>query len=197
MLEEKDQLLHMIGGQLPSHVVKRMSNRMTDSGVRQIFPELKNIPSDLLDLDVLRLGQVPEEQVDVHLIIRKPGRNLLADENIRKLGDLETSVDPVVIGEGNVCHPLLFQPLIQLPRIRIAIGKLEAAKNPFCGSITKFRVNVEVDFCGHRIAEYSGYLISRTSQGVSGQGGAHLRFVKLFAGLLLFFMEERAACCGR
>ena len=26
---------------------------------------------------------------------------------------------------------------------------------------------------------------------------AHLRFVKLFAGLLLFFMEERAACCGR
>ena len=27
--------------------------------------------------------------------------------------------------------------------------------------------------------------------------GAHLRFVKLFAGLLLFFMEERAACCGR
>jgi 2-iminobutanoate/2-iminopropanoate deaminase len=26
---------------------------------------------------------------------------------------------------------------------------------------------------------------------------AHLRFVKLFAGLLLVFMEERAACCGR
>ena len=27
--------------------------------------------------------------------------------------------------------------------------------------------------------------------------GAHLRFVKNFAGLLYFFMEERAACCGR
>ena len=27
--------------------------------------------------------------------------------------------------------------------------------------------------------------------------GAHLRFVKIFSGLLLFFMEERAACCGR
>ena len=26
---------------------------------------------------------------------------------------------------------------------------------------------------------------------------AHLRFVKIFAGLLYFFMEERAACCGR
>ena len=26
---------------------------------------------------------------------------------------------------------------------------------------------------------------------------AHLRFVKNFAGLLFFFMEERAACCGR
>src|SRR5208282_3601262 len=30
-----------------------------------------------------------------------------------------------------------------------------------------------------------------------GIKGAYLRFVKLFAGLLLFFMEERAACCGR
>src|SRR5271166_5485523 len=98
----------MIGGQLPSHVVKRMSDGMTDSGVRQIFPELKNIPSDLLDLDVLRLGQIPEEQVDVYLIIRKPGRNLLADENIRKLSDLEASVDLVVIGEGDVGHSLLF-----------------------------------------------------------------------------------------
>jgi SEFIR domain len=27
--------------------------------------------------------------------------------------------------------------------------------------------------------------------------GAHLRFVKNFAGLPFFFMEERAACCGR
>ena len=26
---------------------------------------------------------------------------------------------------------------------------------------------------------------------------AHLRFVKIFADLLYFFMEERAACCGR
>src|SRR5208282_1464453 len=27
--------------------------------------------------------------------------------------------------------------------------------------------------------------------------GAHLRFVKNFAGLLYFLMDERAACCGR
>ena len=33
--------------------------------------------------------------------------------------------------------------------------------------------------------------------GVHGSKGAHLRFVKIFAGLLYFFMEERAACCGR
>ena len=30
-----------------------------------------------------------------------------------------------------------------------------------------------------------------------GTNRAHLRFVKNFAGLLYFFMEERAACCGR
>ena len=30
-----------------------------------------------------------------------------------------------------------------------------------------------------------------------GLVGAHLRFVKNFAGLPFFFMEERAACCGR
>ena len=152
MLEEKDQLLNVIGGQLPSHVVKWMSDRMTDSGAGQIFPELENIPSDLLDLDVLRLGEVPEEQVDVHVIVRKLGGNLLADENIRKLSDLEAPVDPIVIGEGDIGHPFLLQPLIQLPRIRIAIGKLEPAENPFCGSIAKFGVNVEIDFRGHLVA---------------------------------------------
>src|SRR5690242_14040656 len=98
----------MIGGQLPSHVVKWVSDRMTDSGLRQICPELEYVASNLLDLDVLRLGQVPEEQVDVHMIVRKPGRHLLADENIRKLSDLEASVDPVVIREGDVGHSLRF-----------------------------------------------------------------------------------------
>jgi hypothetical protein len=37
-----------------------MSDRMTDSGVRQVFLELVDISPDPLDLDVLRLGKVPE-----------------------------------------------------------------------------------------------------------------------------------------
>ena len=89
------------------------------------------------------------------LIVRKLGRHLLADEGIRELCDLQASVDPVVIGEGDVGHPLFFQPLIQHPRIGIAIGKLEAAENPFRGSIAEFRMNMEIDFRGHLLAERS------------------------------------------
>jgi hypothetical protein len=57
-----------------------------------------------------------------------------------------------VIGKGDVRHPFLFQPLIQLPRIGIAIWKFEATENPFCGSIAEFRVDMEIDFGGHLVS---------------------------------------------
>src|SRR5580704_547261 len=138
MLEQKDQLLHMIRSQLPIHVVKRMGNRMLDSSERQIFLELVHVPFDLLDLGVLRLRKVPEKQMDVYVIVWELGCYLLADKGIRELCDLEASVDPVVIGEGYVTHSLFFQPPVQHPRIGIAVGKLEAAENPFRGSIAEF-----------------------------------------------------------
>src|SRR5271166_2363256 len=48
------------------------------------------------------------------------------------------------------------------------------------------------------ILHSSGYRVSVTThQSEAVALGAHLRFVKNFAGLLYFFMEERAACCGR
>src|ERR1700693_376063 len=114
-----------------------MGDRMVDPCERQILLKLVDIPSDLLDLSVLRLGEVPEKQVDLYAIVGKLGRHLLTNESIRELCDLQATVDSVVVGEGYVAHPLFFQPAVQHPRIRIAIGKLEAAKNPFRGSIAE------------------------------------------------------------
>ena len=43
----------------------------------------------------------------------------------------------------------------------------------------------------------SYFVIFRMTMLTDNADRAHLRFVKNFAGLLFFFMEERAACCGR
>src|ERR1700731_2182366 len=153
MLEQKDQLLNVVRSQLLIHVVQRMGNRMLDSGEHQIFLKLVDVSSELLDLGVLRLSKVPDDQVNLNVVVvGKEGCHLFADESIRQLCDLKASVDPVVIGECNVGHPLFFQPPVKQSWIGIAIGELEAAENPFSGSIAEFRMDMEVDFCGHRVS---------------------------------------------
>jgi hypothetical protein len=76
--------------------------------------------------------------VDFDAVAGKMSRNFLTDEGIRELCDLQTTIDPIVIGEGDVGHPFFLQPSVQNLRIGIAIGKFEAAKNPFRRSIAEF-----------------------------------------------------------
>src|ERR1700681_3493977 len=114
---------------------------MLNPGQGQILLKLENVPFDLLDLSVLPLGKVPEKQVNFYVVVGELGRHFLADEGIRKLSDLQATIDPVVIGKGYITHPLFFQPSVQDPRIGVAIRKLEAAKNPFRGAIAEFRMN--------------------------------------------------------
>src|SRR6202790_1048109 len=132
-----------------------MSHRMLNPGQRQILLKLKNVPFDFLDLPVLSLGKVPEKQVNFYVVVGELGRYLLADEGIRKRSDLQAPIDPVVIGKGYIAHPLFFQPSVQGLRIGVAIRKLEAAENPFRGTIAKLRMNMEIDFRGHVISRES------------------------------------------
>ena len=105
MFKQQDQLLDVIGCQLPVHVVKRMSHRVPDSGQRKVFLKLVNISSDLLDFSMLLLGEIPEKQVDFDAIVGKMGCHFFTDEGVRELCDLQTTIDPVMIGKGDVGHP--------------------------------------------------------------------------------------------
>src|SRR3984893_4984716 len=145
----------MIGAQLPIRIIQRMGNRMMNSGERQIFLKLVNIPFDPLDLDMLRLSQVPEKQVDLDAILGKVGGHFLTDKRVRIICDLQATVDPIVIGESNISHPLFLQPAVQHPWIGIAVGELKAAKNPFRGSIAELRMNMEIDFRSHFVSRDS------------------------------------------
>src|ERR1700733_9100856 len=138
MLEQQDQLLHVIRSQLPVHVVQWMGNRMMNSSACQIFLKFVNVSSNFLDLGVLGFIQVPQEQVNPHAVVRKLGSHFLADKGVWMLADLQATVDPVVVREGDVSHPFLFQSAVQHLWIGVAIRKLEAAKIPFRRSFAEF-----------------------------------------------------------
>src|ERR1700730_6315188 len=86
-----------------------------------------------------------------YVVVRKLSAEFETDECSREVGNLEAAVDPVMVSEGNKCHPLLLQPMVKGSRSRIAIGKIEPAKKPFCRSVAKPRMKVEIDFRSHPI----------------------------------------------
>ena len=83
------------------------------------------------------------------MIFGKLGGNFDTDEAARQIGDLQTTVDTVVVSESDKSHPLLFQSMIKAAWSRVAIGKVESAKEPLCGSVAKPGVKMEIDFSCH------------------------------------------------
>jgi len=43
--------------------------------------------------------------MDLAPVLREPRRHLLGDEDPGQIGDLQATVDPVVIGDGDEVHP--------------------------------------------------------------------------------------------
>lgn len=75
-------------------------------------------------------------------IIRKTGGDLFADKSARQMCNLKTAVDRIVIGDGDEIHPTLEQLLVQLFWVRITIGKIQTAEEPFFRARAVARVNV-------------------------------------------------------
>ena len=108
-----------------------------------------DVSAVLLDFPVLRLVDVPDQEVDGDLILWKLRGDLFAEEGPGQLGDLQASIDPIVIREGDKRHPLRLQAIVDLVRIRVTVRKLEPPKNPLGGAIAEFGVNVKVNLGGH------------------------------------------------
>jgi hypothetical protein len=151
MLEQQDKFLDMIRSQVAILIVERMRNGVANAALCEITLQLEDVFSELLNISVLRFGQIPQEQMNVDMVVRKLSRNLLTEKRIRKLCDFAATIDPIVVGKRDKGHPFLFHPLIQLLRIGIAVWKFESAKNPLSRMIAEFGVNMEVDFRGHTL----------------------------------------------
>jgi len=75
-------------------------------------------------------------------IIRKIRRDLFTDKSARQMRNLEAAFDGIVIGDGDVIHPRLDQLLVQLFWVRITVGKIQTAEEPFFRARAVTRVNM-------------------------------------------------------
>jgi hypothetical protein len=96
---------------------------------------------------VLGFRDTPNQDGDPATILRKNSRYRFADKNIRKVGDLKTPLDRVIVGEGEKIHSGLNQLSVQLLGIGDACRHLQAAKQPFRGTETVTGVEMEIDAC--------------------------------------------------
>ena len=131
MFEEQNEPFEMRGLEFAVDAVERMRHRMGDFAALQISLQGKNIVPDNDDIVVLLFSDAPDQDVDLAGVLWKISGDLLADKRVRQISDLETTVDRVVVGDGDKIHPAFDQLSIQLTRIGIGIGKIEPPKKPF------------------------------------------------------------------
>jgi hypothetical protein len=112
----------------------------------QVSLERKNVVPDDYDVTVLLFGNPPDKNVNLAGILWKVGRNLLANKRVRQIANLQTTVDRVMVGNGNEIHSAFEQLAMQFARIGIGIGKVEPPEKPFLRAGAVTRVNVKITF---------------------------------------------------
>ena len=161
--------------QLAVDAVERVCHRVRDLSGLQITLQRKNVVAQNHNVRVLRFGDSPDQEVDLASVAGKVGRDLFADERIRQVANLETTLDRVVIGDGDVIHAALAQLLIKPARIGVAIGKLQPAKEPFFRARAVARVDVEVALA-HELRPRAGRAVGRSNPDKSSPCDSRLQF---------------------
>ena len=137
MFEEQNQPLEMRCLELAVDAVKRMCDCVRDLCALQIALERENIVPDNDDVLVLLFGDAPDQKVNLAGILRKISRDLLADKRVREIADLQTTVDCVVVGNGDETHSALDKLSMELARVGIGIWKIKPPEKPFFRARTK------------------------------------------------------------
>ena len=104
---------------------------MSDLGTLKIPLQIEDIFAHAFDIAMLLFRNPPDQNVQLAGVIRKVSSNLLADESPRQMRNFQATIDRIVIGNGDVIHPMFTELFIQLLRIGIAVGKIESAEKPF------------------------------------------------------------------
>src|SRR5437763_13836086 len=123
MFEEQNQPLEMRCLELAVDAVKRMCDCVRDLCALQIALERENIVPDNDDVLVLRFGDAPDQKVNLAGILRKITRDLLADQRVREIADLQTTVHCYVGGNRDEHHYELAMLVMDLARDGTGICK--------------------------------------------------------------------------
>ena len=96
--------LGMVVGQPVVGGAQRVRAGVGDALPPQIRHKVVYICSEARYFPVLRLGDVPGQHMYLAFIVREVGRDFLADERLRQVGDFQGPVDGVVVRYGYIIH---------------------------------------------------------------------------------------------
>jgi hypothetical protein len=69
---------------------------------------------------------------------------LFANKSLRLVRNRQTTVNAIVIGDGDKIHPALAQLRIKIDRLGAAVRKIEPPEKPVFRTRTKLRVNMKI-----------------------------------------------------
>jgi hypothetical protein len=134
MLKEKNEPLEVGGLEFAVNAVERVGSGMRDLLPMQISLKVENVFARRRNDAMLLFGQPPGEEVYLTDILRKICRNLFTYKDITMFVDLQTTIDRVVIGDGDEVHPACFEIPTEFVRLGVAVREIKPPKEPFLRS---------------------------------------------------------------
>ncbi len=93
---------------------------------------------------MLHFVQVPDEQVNL-AAVGEIGGDLLAEKDIRVVGDGATTVDPVVIGDGLERHARGVELAVKHLRLAVTLRDAQAAQDPLARAVREAGMKLEIN----------------------------------------------------
>ena len=87
MTEQKDEFLKMEGREFAVHTMEWVCHGVGYIFCEEVFAEVENVFSCLLDCVVLGLCDAPSENVDAAFIVGEVGAHFLAEDDARQVRD--------------------------------------------------------------------------------------------------------------
>src|SRR4029077_5787635 len=144
MFEEKDQPLQMRGGELAVDAIERVGDSVRNSIFCQVLLQLENVATEDGNIVMLRWRYPPNEHMNLTRILRKIGGNLFANKSQRLICNRQTTVNAVVIRDGDKIHPVLAQLRVNIKRLGATIRKIKPAEKPVFRTRAKLGMNMKI-----------------------------------------------------
>ena len=144
MLEEQHQLLDVREAQPVVHAVKWMRHGVRELLGGEILLQVEDILPRGLQSAVLRLGEAPDEHVNLAAVVGETRAHLLAEKDARPVGDFEATLDAVVVGQRHEIHAARPQRVVKRVRLGVAVRQTDTAEEPLRGAGAVAGVQVEI-----------------------------------------------------